>query len=201
MELLFLHMKAEAGFGQLHRTDGADDVGEHLVGALREAAAVPALVGYVVGVVGQKNQVVGLHGYRGDDLPVELLRRILILQPGGPQGLQQLVLLTLHHLLGGEGDVHQVFAQGARQRLFQDGQHLFLLVVQHQGDGSGELAQNFPLVADIAAAELGNIGEIRPEPPAKLGYFSFVHGYLQIESIKVRSLSYHKSPFSSNPDL
>ena len=60
MELIFMDVVAQGGFGQLHRTDAAQDVGVDLRRGVGLGLAVSGAVGHVIGVVSQQDEVVAL---------------------------------------------------------------------------------------------------------------------------------------------
>ena len=92
---------------------------EHRVGHLVKGQPIRPLERHVIGIVGQQDQVVAaVHVQRLDDRIVKRLAHGRVLELAVPQRHQQLVLGAVHHLLGGEHDVDQVFALGAGEGFF-----------------------------------------------------------------------------------
>lgn len=86
VEGIFIDKVAQGGLGQLHRADGAQDVGEHLVGGVVHPLPVFGPVGDVVGVVSQEDEIVPLQGEGGDDPLEQGLHGLFVRQGGAPQG-------------------------------------------------------------------------------------------------------------------
>ena len=126
--------------------------------------------------MGQENEVVALHRGAGDDLLVEGLAGLLILQTGLPQGGEQPVLRAVHHLLGGKGDVHQIFAQSPRQGLFQKAQVLFRRLLGGHAQGNIQVGDNLSVAVDKTAVDPADGAAGRTEAAAQLAQFFFVHG-------------------------
>ena len=104
----------------LHGADAAHEVLVHRVGAVGKGLIVTALIGHIVGVGGQEDEVIGLaHVHGVDDAAAQLLPGVPVLEGRLADGLQQAVLVAAGHLSGGEFDVDEIPAQGAGQGLFQ----------------------------------------------------------------------------------
>ena len=67
-----------------------------------------------------------LPGFQGQGIE-QLVRLLLPLLGKGSHGQQQAMLVTVRHLCRGKCDIHQIFAQGPGEGLFQKAQIHFLL--------------------------------------------------------------------------
>ena len=85
------------------------------------------------------------------------------------------MLRTVRHLLGGKGDVHQVFAYAAGERLAEKGEKFFAFLLGQEGQGLVKLGDDLPVFVDTAAADVRDAGLLRPETAAQLCDFFFVH--------------------------
>ena len=161
----------------LHRADAADEVAEHLLAGVPVHLAVPAPVGHVVGIGAQQDQVVALPHVQGlDDPLVKGLPGLRVLQLGVPQGGEEPVLLAVRHLLGGEHDVDEIPAQGARQGFFQQAQVFFRLLLGGHAQGLVDVGDDLAAAVHIAAVYAADGALLRPEPAAQLTQLSLVHG-------------------------
>ena len=162
----------------LHRADGANEIPVHRVPRVRLKFIVPALVGYIVGVRSQQDQVVGLSHVQCVDQPTaEILPGGRVLQLRLPHGLQQAMLVTVRYLRRGKCDIHQVLAQGPGEGLFQKAQIHFLLLLLHEAHRGVDPGNDLLIAVDIAAKDLGNAVFIQLEAPADLVEFFLIHGY------------------------
>ena len=176
MELVVSREEAQLHLALLHRADAADDVGEHLVRGVGLELVVLPPAGHVVGVVGQEDQVAAVpHIQALDDLLIKGLPGLAVLEAGGAQGGEQLVLGAVRHLLGGEHDVHLVLAQGAGQGLFQQAQVLLRLLLGHGAQGLGQIGNDLLAGVDVAAVDVGDGAFIRAEAAAQLAQFFLIH--------------------------
>ena len=177
VKLVFPGEEAQGRFPVLHRADGADQVGEDLIGGVRLQVVVLAAVGHVVGVVGQEDKVVAVVHVQGLDYPLEEgLPGGSILEGRLPQGHQEPVLLAVRHLLGGEYDIHQVFPQGAGNGLFQEPQILLGLLLGHKAHRLVQIGDDLPVRIDIAAVDPADSVLVWPETAAQLADFLLDHG-------------------------
>lgn len=135
VEGIFIDKVAQGGLGQLHRADGAQDVGEHLVGGVVHPLPVFGPVGDVIGVVGQEDEIVPLQGEGGDDPLEQGLHGLFVRQGGAPQGHEEPVLVAVHHLLSGEGEVDEVFGRGCRTGSGLRMAGIFPTLLGHEGQG------------------------------------------------------------------
>src|SRR5699024_10594223 len=81
----------------------------------------------------------------------------------------------LGNLLRGNGEIQEVFSQGAREGALQNAQHLLLFIVEHHAHGLGKPGEYLAGIADIAAVNGCDITAIRPEPAANFRNFSLLH--------------------------
>ena len=177
VELVFPGEEAQGRFPVLHRADGADQVGEDLIGGVWLQVVILAAVGHVVGVVGQENEIVAVAHVQGLDHPLEEgLPGGSILEGGLPQGHQKPVLLAVRYLLGGEHDIHQVFPQGAGNGLFQEPQILLGLLLGHKAHRLIQVGDDLPVRIDIAAVDPADSVLVWPETAAQLADFLLDHG-------------------------
>ena len=170
------HVVAQGGLGQLHRAHGAQKIGIDLAGSIGLGEVVPAAVGHVVGVVGQQDQIVAFDGEGLDRRLVKIGDGFVVLQGGIPQTHQPPVLGAAHHLLGGKGQLRQIFADAAGKAFAQQREQLFRLAFAHQGQGLVKFGDDFPPLVDITAADAVDRMPVGAQPPAQLAEFSFVHG-------------------------
>ena len=132
---------AELQLARLDRADGAEQVLIHLAALV--LPAVFAGMRHVVTVADQEDQVVLLpHVDAVDDAAIEGLPQPRVAQLALAQGGEKAVLLAVHDLFGGKGDVQQVLAQRARQRLFQQRQILLLLLPGDKSHGLVDLGDD-----------------------------------------------------------
>ena len=178
MELVFPRKVAQLHFAALDRADAAEDVLEDLIGGVGLERAVAAPVGHVVGIVGQKDEVVALpHVQRLDDLLIEGGAGAGVLQGGGAQGGEEAVLVAVRHLLGGEDDVQQIAAQRAGEGLFQEAEVFFRLLFGHQGQRLVQVGDDLLAGAvDVTAVNPADGGLVQPEPAAQFRNFFLIHG-------------------------
>ena len=129
--------------------------------------AVPGAIGHVVGIMGQQDDIVGVHGQGLGDGLKQRAHRLVVLQRRTAQRREQAVLCTVGHLLGPEGDIQQVFAQRTGKCALEQ-RHVFLcLLLGGQRHGLVKGGDDFPVIVDIAAPHMGDIALIRPEPAAE----------------------------------
>ena len=174
VELVLSGEVAQLQLAVLHGTDAAEDVSVYGVGISR--LVVPGPSGHVVGVIGQQDHVVGVPHIQGvDDLPVELLPDLSALQLRLPQGGEQTVLVTVHHLLGGKNHIYQVSAQGAGHGLFQKAQVFIRLLLAHPAQGFVQIGDDLLVSVDVAAVDALDGALVRAEAAAQLAQFFLVH--------------------------
>ena len=167
--------KAEGSLRELHRADAAKHIAENLAGLLRIPLAVPAAVGHVIGVIGQKDEIVALYLQGSDGLFVKTAAGGGVVKLGAAQRHKQAVLVAVRHLGGSELNIHQVLPQLAGEGLAQRGEeHLPLLLPQH-GHGLLKLREDLPPLIHITAIDPGNIAFIGAKPSSQLRDFFFCH--------------------------
>ena len=173
--------------GGLHRTDAAHEVLIHRVRPLGKRLVIPALIGHVVGVRRQQDEVVGLAHVQGvDDAAVQRLAGVLIPGVRLADGLQQAVLIAVRHLRGGEYDVHQVPPQCAGQGFLQKSQIHLLLLLGHEAHGGVHVGDDLLVAVDIAAVDLAECVFVQLEAPANFVEFFLIH------SVSVRCVCFWK---------
>ena len=100
VELIVPREESQLRLLRLDRADGTDKVREHLVRGICIHLVVFVPMGNVIGIIGQKNQIVALLHVQGfDDLLIECLPQLPVLQRTCTQIHQKLMFLTVHHLL------------------------------------------------------------------------------------------------------
>ena len=174
MELVVPGVVAQAGLALLHRAHGTEKVGEHNLPVL-QGGAVLGFGGYVVGVVGQKQQVAALQVQALHGLLVEGLPGLQVLELRIPQGHEQPVLVAVRHLLGGEHQVKQILPQLAGEGFFQQGEILLRLLLGHEGQGLVQVGDNLPTGIHIAAVNALHGVFLRLPPATQLGHFFCIH--------------------------
>ena len=186
MELVGLVEKPQVRRGVLHRADGAEDIAEHLVGALGEGLVIGPLMGHVVAVRGQEDDVIGVRQVQGlDDGLIEGLPGFLVLAVGPVQGGEQGVLPAPGHLGGGEGDVHQVPVRGPAEAPSQAVQiDRPLLLLQH-GQGAVQVGYDLPVGVDKAAVEAGDVVLLRLQSAPELSDFFLVHSLSSLVGLRM----------------
>ena len=102
----------QVGFGLLHRADSTNDICIGFFGLIFLEGIIPGLKGYIVGIAGQKNQIIFLHHNGVNDLLIKLMQQFFVLQLGLAQVHQQLVLLRVCHLAGLKSDINEIFSNG-----------------------------------------------------------------------------------------
>ena len=178
VELVLPGKKAQLQLSVLDRADAADDIGEHRVGGVVLRLAVSALVGDVIGVVGQEDQVVApLHVQGLYHLLIEGLPDRPVLQLGVPQPHEQPVLLAVRHLLGRKHNVDEVPPRGAGQSFLQQAQVLLRLLLGHRAQGLVQIGDDLPIAIDITAVDVADGAPLRAKPAAQLTDLFLVHGH------------------------
>ena len=202
VELVLPGEVAQLRLAVLHRTHAAEDAAVHVLRIPR--LAVPAPAGHVVGVIGHEDQVVALpHVQALDDPLVELLADLAVFQLRLPQSRQEPVLVAVHHLLGGEHHVDEIFAQSPGQGLFQQAQVLLRLLQGHPAQGLVQVGDDLPLCVDITAVDAAHGAPVRLETAAQLPQFLLIHPFVDLAFLVVwiSSPLYCKSAENARPGL
>ena len=169
MEFVLLGEVAQLRLALLHRVHAADKVGEGPVRGVGLKLVVAAPVGHVIPLVAHQQQIAAaLHVQLVDDLLIECGAGLPVLQLRIPQGSEQLVLLPLHHLLGGKDDVDEVFPQPPGQHLFQQPQIALRLRLGHIAEGLVQVRDDLFISVDKAAIYPVEPRPVQPEPPPQL---------------------------------
>ena len=159
-----------------YRADAAQKVLEHRVGAVGKHLVVAALIGHIVGVGSQQDEIVGLaHVHGVDDAAVQGLPGVLILRAALPHGLKQAVLVAAGHLRRGKFDIDEVSAQPAGQSLFQQPQVHLLLLLGHESHGFVDIGDDLAAAVDVAAVDTADGIFIQLEAPAYLVELFLIH--------------------------
>ena len=176
MEFVVSGVVVQLRLAQLQRADAAQNIGKHLLRGVLPLLAVSVLVGHIICIVGQQEQIAAAHVQALDYLLVKGLPDRTVLQLAGAQLHEEAVLLAVHHLLGGKDNVDQVFAQRPGQRLFQKAQIFFRLLLGHDAQGFVQIGDNLFVGVDQAAVNPADRVFLRPPPAAQLTDFFQIHG-------------------------
>ena len=176
LEALFLRAVAQRGLRGLDRADSAEDVGENGIPVL-ERRAVARLEGHVIALVGQHDEIVPLDGERIDHGLVKLPERFLVCELRLAQLHEQTVLVAVRDLLGAEGQVEQIFVDGAGECLLEQAKIKLLIVLRADRKRLPEAGENFAAVRNVAAVNGCDIGAIRAQTPPQLADLFFSHGF------------------------
>ena len=174
-EAVFIDIKAQGVLGELHRADAAEHVSKYLVGGILLPHAIAAPIGHIVRVTGQQDQVVPLHRRALDDLLKQRADRAGVLQPGVPQGHEQMVLLPLRYLAGIKLNVQQILLGRSRQCLAQHRQNLLRLLLPGKGQRLVKFRDDLPVFIDVAPPHMGDVALIRLEAAPQLRDLFFCH--------------------------
>ena len=178
VEALVLAAIAQRRAAELHRADGADDVGEGILGVFVGLVFILGLEGDVVGVVHQQDQVVALDLQTLDHPLEELLHRLIHLQVRVAQRREQPVRVAVHHLIRAERDLHQVLARRAGEHLAEQRQILLRLLLRQGQQRVTEAGDDLPLLVHVAAEDAVDAVLVGVEPSANFGNFLSVHIFM-----------------------
>ena len=109
-----------------------------------------------------------LDGERIDHGLVKLPERFLVRELRLAQLHEQTVLVAVRDLLGAEGQVEQVFVDGAGERLLEQAKIKLLIVLRADRKRLPEAGENFAAVRNVAAVNGCDIGAIRAQTPPQL---------------------------------
>ena len=175
VERVFRHAVAEHRLRLLDRADAAQHVAVRFARGVVLPLAVPRAERHVVCIVREQNQVRALRPVGGDDLLKERGNGRFVVQGRVPQRHQQPVLVAVDDLRRGKRHVDEVLAQRARKRAPQHGEQVFALLLRQQRERLVERGDDLLPLVHIAAAHVRDVAFIRPEAPADLRNFLFVH--------------------------
>lgn len=101
MERIVLIEIAQSRLGQLHRANGAQNIGKHLVARVlvHLLAAVAHPHGYIICIVQKQDQIIAFHFQRIDHCLVKRFHRFLFAQRAIAQRHEQRMLRAFHHLI------------------------------------------------------------------------------------------------------
>ena len=174
VEALLLCRVAQGFFAGLYGADAAEHVFVYVSAVF--ALIIAALLRDVIGVAGHEDEIVVFAGvYAVDDAVIKALPQVRILQLALPEGGEQAVLLAVHHLLCGEGDIQQVFAESTGERLFQEVEIDFGFGAAENADGFFKFRDDLPVGVDIASVDAPDVVVIRPDSPPDLAEFFLIH--------------------------
>ena len=174
MEALVLRCVAQLAFSALHGTYGTEHIFVHLAGVAD--AAVLAVMGHVVAVKGQQNQVVSaVHVQVTDDRVIELVQQGGVLPLTLAQGGEQPVLVAVQHLPGGKGNVQQVFPQRAGKAFLQQRKVFFLFLGRQQTERFVQGGDDLAGSVHIEAVEMGDAVVLGPDAAADLPQLLLIH--------------------------
>ena len=127
-------------------------------------------------VICQQNQIVHvLHIQRRGDLLIKGPAQRSVLQLARAQVRQQAMLLAVHDLLRGKGDVDQILIQRPGERLAQQLQILFRLLLRHQTQRLIQLGDDLTGAVDETAVNMSDRVLLRLPPAAQLTQFLLIH--------------------------
>lgn len=170
--LRFIAQFRPAGF---HGADAAEYVFEYLAAVLYVSAS--ALAGHVVGVESHEDEVVPvLHVQRLDDGFVESVPERRVFQFCFPKLGEKPVLLAVHDLLCGEGQVQKISAQSAGEGFLQQGQVFFRLLFGQQAQRFIQVGDYLPVSVDVAAIDIADAVPLGADAAANFIQFFLVHG-------------------------
>ena len=126
--------------------------------------------------MGQEDQIAAvLHIDRVDDAAVKGVSQLLVLQLGLSQRGQQPVLVAVHDLLCGKGDVDQILPQRPGEGLFQKLQVFFRLFLAQQAHGFVKGGDDLPAAVHIAAVNMADAAPVQPDAAAYFIQFLLIH--------------------------
>ena len=175
VKALVLRGVAQLALSALHRTHGAKHV---FIDSSRVAdASVLAVMGHVVGIKGQQDQIVSaVHVQVIDNRVIKLVQQGRVLPLAFAQGGEQPVLVAVQHLLGGKGNVQQVFPQSAGKTLFQQRKVFLLLFRCEQAQRFVQRGDDLPGTVHVAAIQMCDAVVLRPDAAADLPQLLLIHG-------------------------
>ena len=131
MELIVSGEEAQLRFALLHRTDTANNIGEYGIGCICINLVVFILVGDIVCVICQEDQVVAVPKVkRVDDFLIELLTDLTIFQFRVAQCHEKTMLITVSYLFSREDNIDQVLPKFSGKSLLQQVQVLLCFVLR-----------------------------------------------------------------------
>jgi hypothetical protein len=153
----------------------------------------------IVHVIGHEDQIIAvLHVKVLNDAAAERLAQGGILQLGFPELGEQLILLPLHDLAGGEADIQQVFAQSAGERLLQQREIFFRLGLAQQAEGFIKARDDLLICVYITSIDMLDVVVVRAEAAPDLAEFFLIHGMLLWVKIIVQGVLCHRDGEMSN---
>ena len=177
VKLILVYKITQRRFGHLDRADAAQDAGVHLAACVVLTMAVLGVVGHIIAVAGEQDQIIALQIDGFDGAGKEFFPGRLVLQCRVSQGHEQgmFVPLVTRDLRGGKADIDQVFAQLPGEGTAQQRQELLRFLLPGQGQRLVKAGYDFPLLVYIAAHNMGNGALPLPVTAANLRDFFFVH--------------------------
>ena len=161
---------------------------EHIRRALHVVFAVAVLVGHVVCVVHEQNEVIigrllladGLAAraerlHIRDNALIKLLDCAAVLESALAQRCQQLMLLAFHHLHGSEFDFIQVLPERAGKGALENGHIFFVFFLRHGDDRLRKIGNDVPVRAHVAAVDDGRVALIRIQAAFDFRKIPWVH--------------------------
>ena len=136
VELIVSGEEAKLSLALLHRTDTANDIGEYGIGCICIHLVVFVLMGNIVCVMCQEDQVIAVPKVkRVDDFLIELLTDVTVFQLRIAQRHEEAMLITVSYLLCGEDNINQVLPKFAGKSLLQQIQVLLCFVLRENPHG------------------------------------------------------------------
>ena len=127
--------------------------------------------------MGQEDHIAAVLHVNGiDHAAVKGVSQLLVLQLRLSQGGEQPVLVAVHDLLCGKGDVNQVLPQRPGQGLFQQLQVFFRLLLAEQAHRLVYGGNDLPAAVDVAAVNMADAAPVQPDAAAYFIQFSLIHG-------------------------
>ena len=126
--------------------------------------------------MGQQNQIAALaHIQAVDDFLVKRPADFAVLQLAGAQSGEHPVFVAVHHLLGGENHVDQIFPLRAGQRLFQQSHVKLRFLLRHPAQGFVQVRYDLLGRIDKTAVNTADAVFFRLPAAAQFVDFFLVH--------------------------
>ena len=176
VKIVFTGGIAQARLGLLHRAHRAQHVAEHGF-ALRARGFIihRGFERHVVGVVQNENQEIALDARSGDDRVEKRVQRLVVVQRRLVETGQARVRRAVHHLVGGEGQRHEVASHVAGQRAAENLHVFFAFALRKRNQRAAKRGNHVLLAVYIAAADDHGVLALRVQAAANLRNVFFVH--------------------------
>ena len=180
-KLVFVEVVRERILRRFDGANGAYYVGEGGCGFA--FVAVLALREDIEAIESRDDKEVALYIHSGDYFFIKLGKRRGIVHSATAESGEQLMLLAFQHLLGRKLNIHEVFAYGARERLFYDSENGVALLLGKHTERLIEFGNDLALFVNENTANVIYISFIRTIAAAQFCDFFFVHFYSSFAEI------------------